>query len=127
VRQLRVLIIDEHEKVRQALEARLQTANDMEVVGCTGCWQEGIHQAVEHVADVVLLETKRSDEQGMAALRRLQAECPYTYVVVLTSYPDPKEKVEALEAGASRYLLKEIGSDYLLQEIRDVVRPRAAI
>ncbi len=127
VRQLRVLIVDEHETVRQALEARLRSSRDVEVVGCTGCWQEGIRLATECTADVVLLETKRSDGQGMAALRRLRAECPYAYVVVLTSYLDSKEQEEALEAGAVRYLLKDIGSKYLVQEIRDVVRPRAAI
>ena len=83
--------------------------------------------AVDQIVDVVLLETKRSDEQGMAALRRLRAEVPATNVIVLTSYPDAKEKDEALEAGAVRYLLKDIGSKYLVQEIREAVRPRPAI
>jgi DNA-binding NarL/FixJ family response regulator len=122
-----VVIIDEHTTVRRALEKRLQTCQDMEVVGCTGCWQEGIHMAEESAADVVLLETKRSDEQGMAALRRLRSECPYANVVVLTSYPDSDEREEALEAGATRYVLKDIGSDYLVQEIRDLAWPQAPI
>lgn len=126
-RQLRVVIIDEHAPVRQALEKRLQACQDMEVVGCTGCWQEGIHMAEKSSADVILLETKRSDEQGMAALRRLRTECPYANVVVLTSYPDSNEREEALEAGATRYVLKDIGSDYLVQEIRDLAWPQAPI
>ncbi|MBN1180004.1 MAG: response regulator transcription factor [Anaerolineae bacterium] len=127
MRKLRVLIIDEHQTVCQALENRLQSSGEVDVVGRTGSWQEGIRIAAERSADVVLLETKRSDNEGMAALRRLQEECAYTYVVVLTSYPNAQEKKEALAAGASRYLLKDIGSDYLIQEIRDVVQPRAAI
>jgi len=127
VRRTRVLIIDEHETVRQALEARLRSAEDVDVVGCTGCWQEGIHLAVQQAPDVVLLETKRSDGQGMVALRRLRMECPWACIVVLTSYPDPRERREALRAGAVRYLLKEIGSSYLVREIQAVARPRGAI
>lgn len=124
MRRARVLIIDDHEAVRQALEARLRSTDEVEVVGCTGRWQEGVHLAVECLPDVVLLETKRSDGQGMAALRRLRAECPFACVVVLTSYPDPDERREALQAGAVRYLLKEIGSAYLVQEICAVARNR---
>ena len=126
-RQLRVVIIDEHAPVRQALEERLEACQDMAVVGCTGCWQEGIHMAEKSAADVVLLETKRSDEQGMAALRRLRSECPYANIVVLTSYPDSQEKEEALDTGAMRYVLKDIGSDYLIEEIRTLTRPQAPI
>lgn len=123
----RVLIIDEHEDVRQALSARLRSAGDVEVVGCTACWQEGVSMAVNMAPDAVLLETKRSDGQGMAALRRLRAECPGLSIVVLTSYPQADEQKEALRAGAVRYLLKDIGSAYLVQELRALVHPHAAI
>jgi two-component system response regulator DevR len=124
---MQVLIIDEHDAVRHALEDRLHSAKDMQVVGCTGCWQEGVYLAVEHTPDVVLLETKRSDGQGLAALRRLRAECPRIPVIVLTSYPDSEERREAMQAGAVRYLLKEIDSSHLMQEIRTVTPPKASI
>ncbi|MBC7225841.1 MAG: response regulator transcription factor [Thermoflexales bacterium] len=125
--RIRVLIIDDHDVVRQALEARLRSAEGVEIVGCTGCWQEGVLLAAERTPDVVILETKRSDGQGMAALRRLKAECPGVQAVVLTSYPDPEEQRQALQAGAARYLLKEIDSAHLVREIRSLARPRAAI
>jgi len=83
--------------------------------------------AVNMAPDAVLLETKRSDGQGMAALRRLRAECPGLSIVVLTSYPQADEQKEALRAGAVRYLLKDIGSAYLVQELRALVHPHAAI
>lgn len=118
MRRVRVLIIDDHDAVLQALEARLKSAEDVEIVGCTTCWQEGVLLAVEKAPDVVILEIKRSDGQGMAALRRLKAECPSVQAVVLTTYPDPKERRQALQAGASRYILKEINSSHLLREIR---------
>lgn len=121
MRQIRVLIIDEHEAVRRALRTRLQRADGVEVIGCTGRWQEGVHMAAERLPDVVLLETKRSDGQGLVALRRLRDECPLARVVVLTSYPDPNERREALRLGAVRYLLKDIGSGHLVREIRSLV------
>ncbi len=127
MRRTRVLIIDEHDAVRQALEARLCQGGDVEVIGCTGCWEEGLRLAAERDPDVILLETKRSDGQGLAVLQRLRAECPSASLVVLTSYPEPEERREALRAGAARYLLKEIGSTHLLREIRSVVSPRAPI
>lgn len=77
--------------------------------------------AAERLPDVVLLETKRSDGQGLVALRRLRDECPLARVVVLTSYPDPNERREALRLGAVRYLLKDIGSGHLVREIRSLV------
>lgn len=122
----RVLIIDEHEAVRQALTDRLCSSGDVEVVGCTGGWQEGVHLAVEAAPDVVLLETKRSDGQGLAALRRLRAECPKTPIIVLTSYPQPDERQEVLRSGAAGYLLKDIGSAYLVQQLRALTRRHTA-
>jgi DNA-binding NarL/FixJ family response regulator len=124
---MRVLIIDEHDVVRHALEARLRSAGEVEVVGCTGCWQQGINIAMNETPDVVLLETKRSDGQGLTALRQLRAECPSVCIVVLTSYPEPEERSEALQSGAVRYLLKNIDSSHLVQEIRSVARPHAPI
>lgn len=125
--ETRVLIIDEHEAVRQALEERLRSAGDLDVVGCTGCWEEGLHLAVQQSPDVVILETKRSDGEGMTALRQLRAECPSARIVVLTSYPEPEERQQALQAGAVRYLLKEVGSEPLVQEIRRLAHPAVPI
>lgn len=120
MRRIRVLIIDEHEAVRRALATRLQRVEGIEVVGSTARWQEGVHMAVERLPDVILLEVKRSDGQGLVALRRLRDECPLSRIVVLTSYPDPDERREALRLGAVRYLLKDIGSDHLVREIRSL-------
>ena len=116
----RLLIIDEHDTVREALEARLNTTDDLEVVGCTGCWKTGLEQAVSKKPDVVLLETKRADGEGLDALRSLTEQCPSTSVVVLTSYPDDEEKAEALEMGAASYILKDIDTSQLVREIQAV-------
>lgn len=123
----RLLIIDDHDVVREALEARLRDAAELEVVGCTGCWRTGLRDAVQLKPDVVLLETKRADGQGLDALRRLTEQCPQTSVIVLTSYPDAEELTEADRIGAENYILKDIDTPQLVREIQAAVRPQAMI
>ena len=116
----RLVIIDDHEDVREALQSRLTAAPDIEIVGCTGCWRTGLQQAVQLRPQVLLVETKRADGQGLEALRCLGDQCPGAAVVVLTSYPDADEQAAARSAGAARYLLKDIDTAQLLAEIRSV-------
>ncbi|RLC92854.1 MAG: hypothetical protein DRI77_12470 [Chloroflexi bacterium] len=124
---IRLLIIDDHDAVREALEDRLRDTAEVEIVGCTGCWRTGLRDAVRLKPDVVLLELKRADMRGLDALRSLTKECPHTNIVVLTSYPDAEERAEALRLGAMRYLLKEIDTPQLVREILSSVRPQAVI
>ncbi len=123
----RLLIIDDHDTVREALAARLSTAAGVDVVGCTGCWETGLQETLELKPDVVLLEIKRVDGQGLEALRGLTQQCPCSNVIVLTSYPDAEERIEARRMGVSRYLLKDIDTPQLVREIRDIVRRNALI
>jgi DNA-binding NarL/FixJ family response regulator len=123
----RLLIIDDHDVVREALEARLRDADELEVVGCTGCWRTGLRDAVRLKPDVVLLETKRADGQGLTALRRLTEQCPRTSIIVLTSYPDVEEQTAAGRIGAQSYVLKDIDTPQLVREIQAAVRPQAMI
>jgi len=91
----RLLIIDDHEDVREALKARLTATPGIEVVGCTGCWKDGLSTALDVRPDVVLLETKRADGEGLEALGCLAEECPRSDVIVLTSYVDAQEREDA--------------------------------
>ncbi len=122
-----LLIIDDHDTVREALEARLEATCEVDIVGCTGCWEIGLEETERLNPDVVLLEIKRTDGQGLEALRCLVEHCPATSVVVLTSYPDTKEQLEAQRLGAVRYILKDIDTPQLVREIQAAVRPAAMI
>lgn len=113
----RLLIIDEHRAVRQALVSRLQQTGKMEVVGSTGSTQEGLLQVEALHPNIVLLETKRSDGTGLETCRRIVRTHPDTAVIVLTSYEDEDERQAAFMAGATRYLLKDIDSTRLVCEI----------
>ena len=124
---IRLLIIDDHDAVREALEAQLRAAGKVEIVSCTGCWKTGLQEAVRLQPDIVLLEIKRSDGQGLEALRCLTEQCPHTSVIVLTSYLDVEERTEARRMGAVRYVLKDIDTPQLIRELQASVRPQAMI
>lgn len=113
----RLLIIDEHRAVRQALVSRLQQTGKLEVVASTGSTQEGILQVEALRPNIVLLETKRSDGTGLEACRQIARSNPDTVVIVLTSYDDEDERQAAYMAGAASYLLKDIDSTQLVCEI----------
>jgi two-component system response regulator DevR len=117
--RIRLLIIDEHEAVRQALVSRLQQTGKLEVVGSTGSSEEGLLQVDALSPNVVLLETKRSDGAGLETCRGIAHSYPGTTIIVLTSYVDEEERQAAYMAGAARYVLKDIDSAQLLREIQD--------
>jgi DNA-binding NarL/FixJ family response regulator len=118
----RLLIIDDHQDVREALASRLDATPVINVIGCTGCWKTGLQKALELQPEVVLLETKRTDGEGLGALQSLNDRCSATDVIVLTSYPDAEERAAARSAGAVAYLLKDIDTAQLVSEIRSVAR-----
>jgi len=115
--QTRLLIIDEHKAVRQALVSRLQQTGQLEVVGSTSSTEEGLLQVEALHPNVVLLETKRSDGTGLETCRRIARNHPDTTVIVLTSYDDEDERQAAYMAGAASYILKDIDSTQLVREI----------
>jgi DNA-binding NarL/FixJ family response regulator len=124
---IRLLIIDDHDAVREALEAQLRAVGKIDIVGCTGCWQTGLQETVRLKPDIVLLEIKRTDGQGLEALRCLVEQCPDTNVIVLTSYSDVEEQTQARRMGAVRYVLKEIDTPQLVRELQASMRPQAMI
>lgn len=119
-RTARLLIIDDRESVRQALEARLGKAPEIELVGSTGSSQDGLCIVREHQPDVVLLEIKMADGSGLDTCRQIVAENAAISVIILTSYVDEAERQAAFRAGASRYILKDIDSQRLIKAIQTV-------
>lgn len=122
MKKIRLLIIDEHPAVCQALVIRLQAAPSVEVVAATCAFTEGVDYTQTLNPDVILMELKGkggNDLDSIAAISRLLAQGPLG-VIVLTSYLDEGERDRALKAGASRYLLKEIDTTRLITEIEAV-------
>jgi len=120
VHKTKLLIIDDRTTVRQALEARLKHAPEIELVGTADSSEAGIQAALNLIPDVVLLEIKMADGKGLEACRRIVQASPRTSVIILTSYIDEAERQAAFQAGASCYTLKHIDSERLIRAIASV-------
>ena len=127
VSRTRLLIIDDRETVRQALEDRLSHAPEIELVGSVGSTAEGLRAAHALLPDVVLLEIKMADGSGVDACRQITQAAPSADVIVLTSYMDEAERQAAFQAGASSYVLKDIDSQRLIRAIESIQRNRARV
>ena len=119
--RIRVFIIDEHSLAREMLARRLASSPNVEVVGSTGDSEEGIRQIKELAPDVVLLDSKMRNANGMDVCRRACAANGKAKVAVLTSYDDLEERRMANQLGASGYFLKEVDTPMLIAQLRRMV------
>ena len=125
VQKTKLLIIDDRETVRQALEDLLSHAPEIELVGAAGTSDDGVLAVLDLKPDVVLLEIKMADGTGLDTLRRVLQAAPCADVIVLTSYVDEAERLACFQAGASSYVLKDIDSQRLIRAIESVRLNRA--
>jgi DNA-binding NarL/FixJ family response regulator len=113
-----VLIVDDHPALRTGLAQMLETADDLRVVGQAAGGQAGVRDAARWEPDVVLMDLEMPDLDGAAATRAIVARDASAKVVVLTSFGDRERIMEALDAGAIGYLLKDAEPDELIRAVR---------
>jgi two-component system, NarL family, response regulator DevR len=117
---IRVFVLDDHELVRTGLRTLLEAEDDMEVVGEAGTVAEGL-PLIEHlVPDVAILDVRLPDGSGIEVCRAVQSRTPSVRCLMLTSHSDDDALFSSIMAGASGYVLKEVGSGDLLGDIRSV-------
>ena len=119
---LRLLIVDDHEVVRQGLVALLARRDAFQVVAEAGTVAEAIAMASRFEPDIVVMDVRLPDGSGIEACREIRAERPATRVVMLTSYPDEEAVLSAIVAGASGYLLKQIRARDLVAALEAIGR-----
>jgi DNA-binding NarL/FixJ family response regulator len=119
---LRLLIVDDHEVVRQGLVALLDRREGFQVVAEAGTVADAIAQARKFEPDIVVMDVRLPDGSGIEACREIRAELPRTRVVMLTSYPDEEAVLSAIVAGAAGYLLKQIRARDLVTALEAVGR-----
>ncbi|HMA35490.1 MAG TPA: response regulator transcription factor [Chloroflexia bacterium] len=130
--RISVLIVDDHDVVRQGIRAFLASQPDLEVVGEAASGAEAVRLAQEYIPDVVLMDLVMPGMTGVEATRAVKRISPRTQVVVLTSYHEDEHIFPALRAGALSYTLKDIRSSELAGIIRQaaqgesVLHPRVA-
>ena len=115
---IRVLVVDDHAVVRQGLEQMLGTEADVELVGMAEDGEQAVAQALETTPDVVLMDLSMPVMDGVEATRRITAGAPATAVVVLTSFADQARILDALDAGARGYILKDADPDDVVGAVR---------
>ena len=120
--RLRMLVVDDHEVVRQGLVALLDRREGFEVVAQAGTVAEAIAAAERFEPDLVIMDVRLPDGSGIEACREIRATRPATRVVMLTSYPDEEAVLSAIIAGASGYLLKQVRARDLVAALEAVGR-----
>jgi DNA-binding NarL/FixJ family response regulator len=115
---IRVLIADDHAVVRAGLHQLLGTADDIEVVATASDGAEAVARTAAAAPDVVLMDLSMPGMDGIEATRRIVAATPGPQVVVLTSFSDQRRILDALDAGASGYVLKDAAPEEILAAVR---------
>lgn len=118
--RIKVLLADDHPVVREGLRTMLATAEDIEVVAEAADGQEAIDRVSESQPDVVLMDLRMPNLDGLEATKRIRSQFPSTAVIVLTIYDNDAYIVDAVRAGAVGYLLKDTSRDLLTHAIRAV-------
>jgi DNA-binding NarL/FixJ family response regulator len=113
-----VLLAEDHAIVRRGLEQLLATADDVTVVGSAADGEEAVALAIRRSPDVVVMDIEMPRVDGIEATRRIAASGSEARVVVLTSFSDRERILDALDAGAIGYLLKDAEPEELLRGIR---------
>ncbi|MFF4993022.1 response regulator [Streptosporangium saharense] len=119
---LRLMIVDDHPVVREGLRGMLEAAPEISVVGEAASGDEAVARAVRLRPDVVLMDLRMPDGDGVSATSRILAALPGTRVVVLTTYETDQDILRAVEAGAAGYLLKDTSRADLLSAIASAAR-----
>jgi DNA-binding NarL/FixJ family response regulator len=117
---IRVLVVEDHNVVRQGLVALLNVVDGLTVVGEAGDGLEAIAQFRKHQPDITLMDLRLPRLSGVEAIQRIRLEAPQARVIVLTTYDGDEDIYRALKAGARAYLLKGMTGEELVTTIRAV-------
>ena len=118
----RILIVDDHEVVREGLRALLSKREGFDVVGQAGTMEQAISEAARSQPDVIVMDVRLPDGSGIEACREIREVRPETKVIMLTSYADDDAVFASILAGAAGYVLKQTRGAALADAIAAVAR-----
>ena len=125
--RIRILIVDDHEVVRLGLRILFEDEAELEVVAEAGDAQQALLEAERHHPQVAVLDINLPGRSGLEVCREIRQRYPETRVVMLTSYADDDFIVAALRAGASGYVLKQVGGGELVRAVQAAARGETAL
>ena len=117
-KRVRVLIADDQTLFREGIKDLLENEKMVEVVGEAVDGQDAIRQAKKLKPDVILMDIKLPQIDGISATRQIRKECPNTNVLILSSYEDEAHVMEAIQAGANGYLSKMLPASELVNALK---------
>ena len=125
--KIRVLCVDDHPLVRDGIAFALQSQSDMELVGEAYDGNQAVLAYRQYLPDITLMDLQMPCCNGIQAIETIRAESPRAKIIVLTTYSGDVQAGQALKAGASGYLLKNMLRTELISTIRDVHAGRKRI
>ena len=117
---LKILLVDDHKVVRLGLRALLDSEPDLSVVGEAATVGDALRAVEQFQPDIVLMDIRLPDQTGITACRQIRERWPAVQVLMLTSFADEDLVLEAINAGAAGYVLKQLDTTDLLKAIRAV-------
>ncbi len=124
VQTITLLLVDDHPVVRDGLHRISELEPRIQIVGEAATMQSAVESAGRLRPDVVLMDVRLPDGDGIEACRRIKASQPGTHVLFLTSYADNRFVLAAMQAGADGYLLKESGTERIVQAVHAILEGR---
>ena len=123
----RILLVDDHEVVRLGLKSLLERHPQFEIVGEAAPAREALEQVENNHPDVVVMDIRLPGTSGIEACEEITSRFPETRVLMLTSYAEDEMLFSAIRAGASGYILKQIGGEGLVRALEAVARGEALL
>ncbi|PZS33886.1 MAG: DNA-binding response regulator [Pseudonocardiales bacterium] len=124
---IRVLVVDDHALFRRGLEMVLEQEPDIEVVGEAGDGGQAVQKSIETAPDIVLMDVRMPKGSGIEACRAIKEAVPSAKIIMLTISDEELDLYEAIKAGATGYLLKEISIEEVASAIRAVQNGQSLI
>jgi DNA-binding NarL/FixJ family response regulator len=127
MRDITIVIADDHPVVRDGLRGMLKSQSDFELVGEAANGEDAVRLALELEPDVMLVDLRMPVMDDVSAIREIKEHTPAVHVLVLTTYDSDADILPAIEAGATGYLLKDTSSEELYRAIRAAARGEAIL
>lgn len=119
---IKVLIVDDQKILAEGIRSVLETSNELEVVGIACDGQDGLNKVGELSPDVVLLDIRMPNMNGVMATRQIKKSYPDVKIVILTTFDDSDYILDAINYGASGYLLKDINASTLIDAVKNAYK-----
>lgn len=117
----KVLLVDDQQLILDGIRVLVESENDFEVIGIAYTGEEAVMLAIKHAPDIILMDIRMPGIGGVEATRLILEKNPHIKVLILTTFDDDVYIIDALNYGASGYLLKDIGKEKLIESMREAI------